>query len=856
MKRLFNACVAVLALVTLSLVSCEKPISDLVASDKGSEVVLTAELADTDPETKNMITDDTQSNMPISWLAGDAINVFFGNSESSKFTTAVSGRIAEFTGSINGVVGGVEGATQENYLWGVYPYQDNTTCNGSSVFYTLPSVQEAVAGTFADDLFPSIARSQNFYMSFYNVCGGFRFSVSSPDIVKVTLRGNKNENLAGRAKITVADGRPVVEEVLEGSTELVMTAPNGGCFETGKYYYFVAYPQTFSEGLTVTYHKSDSQADYVVSKSYALPRSKFATFNKRDTGLTFEKSPVVYIDEYGVNRGVGIEVAGIVWAPVNCGYNETSGEKLYQWGRKYGQGGANVSIVSAPVTLSVGQSESNANVFYKNSSSQDWLDTENATLWNAGTIDAPVKTTYDPCPSGWRTPTDAELSKLTQSNPVWTRDASGQYGTYFSDSANEEPKLFLPAVGSRYWHNGQPDGGWGKYWSSRDADNGFSGYLFLNDSYAFLDGAQKANGFSVRCVLDNSNSSDSGKPSSIDLSEKATANSYIVSEAGSYQFTPTKGNSNETVGAIAFAEVLWETFGTDVTPNVGDLIKDVKYENGVVIFKTPDAYKEGNAVIAAKDASGTILWSWHIWLTDQPEGQEYYNNAGTMMDRNLGATSATPGDVCALGLFYQWGRKDPFLGSSSIYNAIEFAKSTMEWPLAVKSDVNTGTIEYAISNPSTFISYNSYNYDWYFTGDESTDKLRWTESNTKKSIYDPCPDGWRVPDGGSNSVWSTASSSTYFTGQPFDNSNSGVNFSGKFGLDTIIWYPASGWLTSGLAMDKMGFYWSASVDSPSDEDAHTSYYMHFAGDIYNTATVYLAINVSHANGYSVRCQKE
>ena len=136
----------------------------------------------------------------------------------------------------------------------------------------------------------------------------------------------------------------------------------------------------------------------------------------------------------------------------------------------------------------------------------------------------------------------------------------------------------------------------------------------------------------------------------VDLSENGTANSYIVSAAGPYKFSTVKGNSSESVGAVASAEVLWESFGTDVTPNVGDLVKNVSYKDGEITFQTADTYKEGNAVIAAKDASGTILWSWHIWLTDEPQGQVYYNNAGTMMDRNLGATSATPGDVGALGL--------------------------------------------------------------------------------------------------------------------------------------------------------------------------------------------------------------
>ena len=274
-----------------------------------------------------------------------------------------------------------------------------------------------------------------------------------------------------------------------------------------------------------------------------------------------------------------------------------------------------------------------------------------------------------------------------------------------------------------------------------------------------------------------------------DLSENGTANCYIISNSGSYKFTPTKGNSNESVGEIASAEVIWESFGIDVTPNVGDLVKRVKYKDGVIYFDTQSEYKEGNAVIAAKDAGGTILWSWHIWFTDHPEGQEYFNDAGTMMDRNLGATSATPGDVGALGLLYQWGRKDPFLGSSSISESVE-AKSTITWPSS--SWGGTTTIASAIANPTTFIEAYSENFDWYHSISSSNDNTRWTESSNDKSIYDPCPVGWRVPDGDSNGVWSKALGSNLDFDYTYDSANKGINFSGMFGSESTIWYPASG----------------------------------------------------------------
>ena len=336
-----------------------------------------------------------------------------------------------------------------------------------------------------------------------------------------------------------------------------------------------------------------------------------------------------------------------------------------------------------------------------------------------------------------------------------------------------------------------------------------------------------------------------------DLSANGTANSYIVSSAGSYKFSTVKGNSSTSVGTVSKAEVLWESFGTDVTPNVGDLVKNVKYADGAISFDTPSAFKEGNAVIAAKDASGSILWSWHIWLTDQPQGQEYYNNAGTMIDRNLGATSATPGDVGALGLLYQWGRKDPFLGSSSISSST-LAKSTIAWPSAVSSDSSNGTIAYAIANPTTFIKYNSSNYDWYYTGSSTTDNTRWTTSTTTKSIYDPCPAGWRVPDGGDDGVWSKAlgSSSSFTDALLYDSTNEGMNFSGKFGSASTIWYPASGYRYDGdgslHAIGSSSSYWSASHSSSS------AYHLF----ITNGGSVIPDFGYRRSSGYSVRCLQE
>ena len=285
------------------------------------------------------------------------------------------------------------------------------------------------------------------------------------------------------------------------------------------------------------------------------------------------------------------------------------------------------------------------------------------------------------------------------------------------------------------------------------------------------------------------------------------ANCHIVSTPGAYSFQTVKGNSVESVGAVASAEVLWESFGTAETPSKGSVIAEVVYNSadGHIHFKTPTTLKNGNALIAVKDASGNILWSWHIWVCDGWDpvktAHTYYHNAGVIMDRNLGALSATPGEATALGLLYQWGRKDPFIGSSSISDDVE-AASTLIWPSPVLSTQQTGTIAYATANPTTFIASTENNYDWFYTGEFSTDNTRWQE---KKTVYDPCPAGWKLPNGSSpykEDFWITAIDNKRFLIYPMDHTFFGLNLNNGFGDADPIWYPLAGY-----RVDYSGLLW-------------------------------------------------
>lgn len=226
-----------------------------------------------------------------------------------------------------------------------------------------------------------------------------------------------------------------------------------------------------------------------------------------------------YVDEFGVNHGKGTVIGGTVWAPVNCGYKAaTSGSKgfpygkLYQWGRKYGQGYSTSYDESVPEILegpisSNEQKDTYSNTFYSVSEyPYDWLYPQNDQLWNSGTEESPVKTAYDPCPKGWRVPTYVELNKLcvNKSNRFKTTVAS-QKGYYFSGDytyLDGAPQVFFPVCGSRSHMDGDTSGRGesGYYWSSRPRDTQAYDFMFSTGGSIGMMGGYRTSGRSVRCV--------------------------------------------------------------------------------------------------------------------------------------------------------------------------------------------------------------------------------------------------------------------------------------------------------------------------------------------------------------------
>lgn len=245
-----------------------------------------------------------------------------------------------------------------------------------------------------------------------------------------------------------------------------------------------------------------------------------------------------------------------------------------------------------------------------------------------------------------------------------------------------------------------------------------------------------------------------------DLGADGTSNCYIVSKPGYYKFKATvRGNGTlpescdgEITVSITpdHADVLWCTYNTMTAPTAAaEIIPAVALNGDYIEFETPmNDITPANAIIAAYAADNTILWTWHIWFTDEPSVSDLGGTA--WMDRNLGATCPNiAGDTRSGGFLYQWGRKDPMRGAGN--TSADFIATTPELTeeqAEVKVDEATGTIAASIKNPRPFINTfpdGAGPKDWIFTADHND---RWQDA--RKTMFDPCPAGYKVP---SNAQW-------------------------------------------------------------------------------------------------------
>lgn len=306
------------------------------------------------------------------------------------------------------------------------------------------------------------------------------------------------------------------------------------------------------------------------------------------------------------------------------------------------------------------------------------------------------------------------------------------------------------------------------------------------------------------------------------LSKDETANCYLINKPGTngnklfcfYAKTAGNGRTARETGdktSLATESVshLWSTFNTGTAPTSDEkIVKSVTYHKaGYACF---EYVRTGNVILAARNSSGTIIWSWHLWLPDDEVKIVQHTNADyvkNMLNANLGALKTTRQSAATdLGFYYQWGRKDPFVGSSS-KSSISYAKVYgAEKSTVARLSIEGGQakLNKTIQDPTCFITSVLETYsgrDWYGTSKTVPVKF-WS---VDKTMYDPCPPGYKVPrvQGG---PWKGLKD-----GSTWDKTNKGRYFKNTSNVE--IWFPAAGFLErntgnyNSSSLGAKGGYW-------------------------------------------------
>ena len=279
MKKHFLFAAAVAALVTCA---CSvEPVEPIQPEEDGVFTVLTAGFATDGDATRTIRQEDGK----VFWSAYDQISVVKASRNSTNVRFVSNNTAPAATAAFEGTL--MSGTA----FWALHPYYSGTNYDGTYLVTRLPSEQEAVAGTFADDLFISAAyfTSGEKELSFSHVVGGIKFSVTEPGVEKITLTSNGGEALAGVIGIQRVSGRPTITAYGSTQSQIVLK-PASGTFEVGQTYYFVTIPMTLEQGFTLLFkNQNGSIGVRTVNKPVTFEAGRFKKMMELDKGVNYER---------------------------------------------------------------------------------------------------------------------------------------------------------------------------------------------------------------------------------------------------------------------------------------------------------------------------------------------------------------------------------------------------------------------------------------------------------------------------------------------------------------------------------------------------------------------------------------
>ena len=805
MKRIYAFIAA--ALTIISAASCVQEL----ANDPHQQQDAVVYKAIADGADAKAVLGTNESGRPQSmWEEGDMINIYIGGGLLYRFTTSLDepSPVAEFkyTGAeeidfsdVDAVIAAYPASISGWADPGMLPM----LMSEISTFQKVPSDVDS----YDRNAVPAVAYSTDRTLHFQNAASLLKFKVNQAGVSKVRFTSRNGEYLTGKVTIVLNDDMEIgyINPDEHGAPETLMDfaeLSTEGTFQSDRTYYISIIPGTLETGFILEFLDSEGTTVYANKYDRTITIKRNVILDLGTLGKSASLESGDYIDEYGINHGQGVNIDGVVWAPVNCGYHETDFKygKLYQWGRKYGQGYDDYDTITPVIengciSLIAGNHQDNANKFYKGNN--DWLYSGYSNLWNIGTESDPVKTEYDPCPEGWRVPTYAELEILSAHHSEWTTNEYGQNGYWFCGSAQYASgvsQVFLPAAGWRNWGGGivALRGTLADYWSSSfDLDNQNPSRLAFDNSAAQMGSSAQAYGFSLRCVQ-----ADSELIPVTDIVLDKTSLSIEVGDNCTLIASISPVNANHKYA-------YWHSDNASVA---------AVDENGKLT-----AVSTGTAMITAIAGMYSVQCEVTVVAKDVTM-IDYVDESGV----NHGPGVEINGVVWApvncgyhetdfkWGKLYQWGRKygQGYIGGS-------FADAVLPELKAAPVSLAEGQ---AAENENVFFNIkmqDSFRDNNWSDGEQSGLWNSGTEHSPIKTEYDPCPDGWRVPTSEEMSSLESVAYSWIRESQPEYNGVYGTVVADDSGLREAF-FPASGYLScsdaSGIDRGRYHLYWTSNYN--------------------------------------------
>ena len=201
-----------------------------------------------------------------------------------------------------------------------------------------------------------------------------------------------------------------------------------------------------------------------------------------------------------------------------------------------------------------------------------------------------------------------------------------------------------------------------------------------------------------------------------------SANSYIIQEPGTYSFPLIYGNGNiregecfDYLGRQIERKEISEAVSCDLVSwdSSREFISQLELKNNRILTTISYVPNTGaNYIIAIRDKNGTIIWSWHLWLWRDELKNEKVDEEVEILNIDLASVWL---DGKLRSWYYQWGRKDPMYPGGKRNKPRIYRLSDKKNP---------------ISYPLGYVKIEKWFGYWA----------------PEKTIYDPCPAGYKVPD--------------------------------------------------------------------------------------------------------------